>query len=475
MYRVIVVDDEIWSVIGLTRILREDAGRFELVYETTDSLDALEKICEMKPDVVFTDVRMPEMSGLELMHVAQQRGVKSQFVVISGFAEFTYVQQALHEGAIDYHLKPFDRNTANAMLDRLYEKLESKKPMNDMEFYFSLLDKKENVPDLLQSKFGHKLYKKLQVVFLQRVPGAAKMQLDLGADAQCLFLKIGPRKSVCIINSDEDKTLAVCESLHRKETDIEKAAISRVCDSVDQFEQLVKETEITILDAFVYPKDKIFRYRKPRRDVVSSLETQIGNLYLDKRMSQISKTIANLGKMFADYDMGVEDAVNFWNTVAMYSARHGVNPNLVLDYLDVFELTQRFADIGEMSTYLMEQYLGEIGDENRSVNDKFIEMLHYIDENYAEPLYLKELCNKFYINMSYCCELFQKHENMTFSQYLTHVRIQKACDLLKYHQATVSEACEQVGYKDYFYFNKVFKKRMGCTPAEYRKNVPTEI
>lgn len=474
MYRVIVVDDEVWSVIGLTKILREDSERFELVYETTDSLDALERICEKRPDVVFTDVRMPEMSGLELMRAVRERGVQTQFVVISGFAEFSYVQQALQEGALDYHLKPFNRTSVVSMLDRLYERLESKKPMSDLEFYSLLRDKKDNVPDLLKSKFGHSLYKKLQLVLLIRNAGADHIHIDAGADSQCLLLKVGPRKCICIINSDEDKSDTVLACVRAQAGNIERAAISRVSDYVDTFEQLLKEAETTIQDSFVYPNEKIFCFRTPRREVLNRLEDQIEALYAQKKMSQIGKIFMNLPMIFADNDMGVDDARFFWNRVAMYSTHRLVNTNLVLDYLDVFELTERFSTLAEMGSYLAHQYLGGQHEESKTVNDKFREMLRHIDENYAEPLYLKELCNQFYINMSYCCELFQKHANMTFSQYLTHVRINKACEMMRYHHATVAEACDRVGYKDYFYFNKVFKKTMGCTPAEYRKNALKE-
>lgn len=474
MYRAIVVDDEIWSVIGLTKILREDAERFELVYETTDSVDALEKICAKKPDVVFTDVRMPEMTGIELMRAVRARGVQTQFVVISGFAEFSYVQQALQEGALDYHLKPFDRVSVKSMLDRLYDKLESKKPVNDLEFYSLLRDKKDTVPQLLESKFGHSLYKKLQVVFLLRSPGAEKIQVDAGENAQSMVLKIGPRKCICIINSEEDKTEAIFECLKRQEEKMERAAISRVSDNTDVFEQLVKEAETSIRDSFVYPDKKIFRFRSPRKDVIFRLEDQISELYAQKKIPQIGRIFTNLSRIFADHDMGVSDAVYFWNRVAMHSIEDRTMQDQALEYLDVFELTERFADLAEMGTFLHEQHLGDTGETSKTVNEKFRELLRYIDENYAEPLYLKELCSQFYINMSYCCELFQKHENTTFSQYLTQVRIQKACEMMRYQHATVSEACERVGYKDYFYFNKVFKKKVGCTPAEYRKGALTE-
>ncbi len=275
---------------------------------------------------------------------------------------------------------------------------------------------------------------------------------------------------MCIINSKEDKTEVVCDILELISDKIEKAALSRVGDSVLLFEQLLKETEITILNSFVNQENKIFRYKKSQRNVINHLEELIVEFHSSRKFRKLSEIISNLPDTFILNDMGVEDAVYFWNRMALLSTQWNQDNTAGLEFLDIYELTERFSDMYEMYNYLNLQFVNEKMEQIDTVNSKFFEMLHYMEKNYAKELYLKELCNQFYINMSYCCVLFQKYKNMTFSQYLTDVRINKACKLLKCNGITVSEACEMVGYKDYFYFNKVFKKKTGYTPSEYRKN-----
>lgn len=475
MYRAIIVDDEIWSVIGLRKIIEEDAERFELIYETTDSIDALEQITIRRPDIVFTDIRMPEMTGIELMRSVKERGIGTEFVVISGFAEFSYIQQAMQAGAIDYQLKPFDKDTAKQMLDKVYAKLESKRKVNDFEFYSMLKDRKDNVANMLEHRFGNELYQKLQLVLVYyNNTDFKRLKLEMGEEAQGIFLKIGPRKGLYLVNSKEDKTDIVCEQVRLMEDTIEKAALSRVGDSVELFEQLLKEAEVTIYDAFVYPEQKIFTYKKKQRDVIAQMEEHLAELYKSRKSRQIGEFMSGIDEWLAKNNMGIEDVVYFWNRMALLSKKMAKENDIVFETLDMYEIMEQFADIHEMSNYLEMQYCHDKTEPTGTVNDKFFEMLRYIEENYAEALLLKDLCNQFFINMSYCCELFQKHKNMTFSQYLTDVRIKKACELLKYQRVTVSEACDMVGYKDYFYFNKVFKKKVGCTPSEYRKNELTE-
>ncbi len=471
MYQVILVDDEVWSLIGFKKIIEECTDNFEVIYETTDSVDALEKICEKRPDVVFTDVRMPEISGIELIHKVKERGINTEFVVISGFAEFSYVQQAMQEGAVDYQLKPIDKNAAIAVFDRLLSRLEKKNRNEDLELYFLLRDSRESVADLLRYKFGNDLYQKFQVVLVYYHNwDNSRRQWELGEDSQIMCLRIGPRRGLYLINSDTDKTDEIFTILKNMEQEIQSAALSHVADSADIFIQLVNEAEGANMDVFVRSENRIFQYKKPQKQITSRIEEVIDNLYGSKKYQQIEEVLADVPQLFMTNNMGAEDALNLYNRTALLLNRQNKGGEPVLETLDIFELTESFADIEELCSYLCDLFSTEKNKHTGTVNEKFYEMLHYIDRHYAEDLSLKDLCSQFYINMSYCCELFKKHSGKTFSQYLTDIRINKACDLLRYHGASVSEACDKVGYKDYFYFNRVFKKKIGCTPAEYRKN-----
>ena len=96
-------------------------------------------------------------------------------------------------------------------------------------------------------------------------------------------------------------------------------------------------------------------------------------------------------------------------------------------------------------------------------------MLAYINENYRKELYLKDLSEHFYLNFTYCCELFKKNAGMTFSKYLTALRLEKASDMLLQTADSIEDICYQCGYNDYSYFNKIFKKKYALTPYQFRK------
>ena len=123
MYRAIVIDDEKWTLMGICRTFHWEEEGFEQPFSTTDPEEGLAQILAAPPDAVFVDIRMPEMTGLELMATARQNGVASEFVIISGLQDFENARTAMKYAAFDYLLKPLDQETAQQLLHKLHRRL----------------------------------------------------------------------------------------------------------------------------------------------------------------------------------------------------------------------------------------------------------------------------------------------------------------------------------------------------------------
>lgn len=123
MSRVILIDDEYWALKGMETLFPWASYAFDIVGSFDDSVQAMDAILALKPELVMTDIRMPELSGLHLMRMARERGIRSEFVIISGYGEFEYAREALQLGAFDYMLKPIAYPEAEALLARLSQHL----------------------------------------------------------------------------------------------------------------------------------------------------------------------------------------------------------------------------------------------------------------------------------------------------------------------------------------------------------------
>ena len=106
MLNVYIADDEVWIILGLKKLLDRINVNAYVVGTANNGLTAKEEIAHFKPDVIFADIRMPGLSGLELLQAIPEVSPESKVVIISGYAEFEYAREAIHHHAFDYLLKP---------------------------------------------------------------------------------------------------------------------------------------------------------------------------------------------------------------------------------------------------------------------------------------------------------------------------------------------------------------------------------
>lgn len=118
-YKVIVVEDEERILKNIVRKINQVNAGFKVVGEAKSGKEALVFIDEAVPDVVFTDVKMPVMDGLELLEIVHDRYPYVKTVIISGYADFEYAQKAIAYGVVGYLLKPVEIEELRKLLDKL--------------------------------------------------------------------------------------------------------------------------------------------------------------------------------------------------------------------------------------------------------------------------------------------------------------------------------------------------------------------
>ena len=115
----------------------------------------------------------------------------------------------------------------------------------------------------------------------------------------------------------------------------------------------------------------------------------------------------------------------------------------------------------------------ELPDTNSRISS-FMQIIKFLNENFQKEISLQQLAEYFHMNASYISFLIKKETGLTYSQYLTNLRITQAKKLLTSSQMTLMEISESVGFHDYFYFIKKFKKITGVTPGYYQKNLSAQ-
>ncbi len=123
--RLLIVDDEPNICEGLAILSSRALGPHHTVACESDPVRALERLEEEQYDLLVTDISMPEIDGLELTRRARSRGLISHVIIVTGYEEFAYAREALRQGAVDFLLKPIDKEELSSALRRTAEILGS--------------------------------------------------------------------------------------------------------------------------------------------------------------------------------------------------------------------------------------------------------------------------------------------------------------------------------------------------------------
>lgn len=129
MYSVIIVDDEPRIRRGISHCMPWERLGFSLAGEAGNGVEALELVRAVHPDLVITDIRMPDMDGLDFIGMIQKETHPPLVIVISGYADFEYAQRAIRYGVADYILKPVEEPTLETSIQNVLKRLHSKQPV----------------------------------------------------------------------------------------------------------------------------------------------------------------------------------------------------------------------------------------------------------------------------------------------------------------------------------------------------------
>lgn len=170
--------------------------------------------------------------------------------------------------------------------------------------------------------------------------------------------------------------------------------------------------------------------------------------------------------------LGVFYIARLWNQIAILLHENlSTGSRVRIEFLDFLRLTKKFTNVDDLSRYLKIEIAEILISQKEQMvsqkyfNENFMKLLEYVDGHYDEKLNLNNLSEQFFLNMSYCSELFKKVTGLNFSDYLTKIRMERAAVLLSEGGYRTKEVAEMTGYSDSFYFSKVFKKYYSVTPS----------
>ncbi len=504
-----IADDEIDVREGIRYLIDWSALGFFICGEGKNGQETLTEILQMHPDIVLLDIRMPKLSGLEVIRQAREAGFSGKFIILSGYSDFAYAQEAMRFGVNCYLTKPIDEDELEkAILDAKAELLAKQSTQKKLVQY---RDKaRESI---------------LKDILLDRAN-------DSFLDYQDISLEANIYQVILYTNYNQDSLSNTWDfaeilrlanrnhnSLDSLHQDGQNIIILKGNHAVSRFEDLLKhysnqpqksspldslfltygrpiysveEIHISYEEAILLMRRRFFcsfnqhviGYRElPHINPKIEIDEKDDNYYAAKISGYIQS--GNHHMLLQTMEELKEDLYNqpkesfllkhylADTMIQVKSILSHTYTGLELPFLSNAEIISTIEEkyylyeILDFFTAQFETCMNTIGSPSReSVMEGILE---YIQHNYRENLKLGNIAKLFGYNSSYLGKLFTKTMNKSFNSYLDEVRIENSKRLLTEGEYKVYEISQMVGYTNVDYFHKKFKKYVGMSPAEYRK------
>lgn len=475
MFTVVLVDDEPWALMGMLKSFQwEDLG-FEVIAKTINPLEAFDIIQKYKPDAVFADIKMPELSGLELLKLCRKNGITSEFIIVSGFAEFSYAKEAIEFGTFYYMLKPVDVEEGKVVLKNLAiylgEKRAVEKKIKDITILDSIINDGNTLENIIECK-----YEFYQAVILMFESEIYIEKLCFNEEVRYILLRLTKFKYVILFNCKSDiGSYLKKENLIKDETIKINVGVSTLTNNSKELNDKIGEADLAANNKFIYKKNDIYVYNKPLDNTTLKIifKEVLNILEQDSSQSIIIKA-SKIKLIFTNNQLGLEEITFIYNNIIGHINVSEENKECLIEYLSYEEICKEYVDIDELCENickLFESYYQTKVESNgisKTTNQYFNELLSFINSNYDKELRLHNLADKFHLNPTYICDLFREKMGTTLTKYVEDVRLKISYDLLRNTEIPILQVAERVGY-EYFYFNNMFKKKFGITPYKLRK------
>lgn len=526
-FHVLIIDDEPGIAEGLKLLVERYVPECRVVGLAFDGNQGYERALALHPELVLTDIRMPEADGIAMIERLKMAGFQGRFIILSGYADFEYAKSAIRLGVEEYITKPVEEGELTDAFLRACQSIREEQEKNekveqledDLENYSRHM-KGYKLKDLLISPGarGKEIREQLgllsfplscrayccavfekeessaegdRAIFFHVLEDAAENNLDF-CDAK-MVIPLTDRKAIMLLAYNSDKNYRsflnalgrIRLSVSEKTRSCVSAGAGLLYHKPDQIQKCFEEARCALNYKVLKGSGCVISYEEIR-----DMEGSPG-IIDEKEVKELERCIDAMDdsgcrrvieKIFCKIEqekkMNLEDlqllSLNLILTgiQKMPFMQFQLNEYLGRDILSL-ESIVRFQTIEQLKNFIIntlksmnELMLKANMPEKRDVVE---EAKEYIKKNFSKEISLNDISEQFFINPYYFSQLFKKKTGETYQSYLTGLRVSRARKLLEETDLKIYEVCAMVGYSDTNHFNKVFERRVGVKPGEYKK------
>lgn len=533
MINLLIADDEIEILEGIRSVIDWEEHDIKICGEASDGKSALELIYKLSPEVILMDIRMPKLTGLQVLEEIQKNNLNTKCIILSGYDDFYYAQEAINLKAADYLLKPCQPNDILESVLRVKKAIEAEKLRETLfdkyksSFYENISILKEKLLreliyntysdyDTLQDKID--LYKinlsksnlLAAILHIDMLPESNKEfgQIDietLKIAIKEIIDKIIPysfgkeifqdNQDIVIILSHENQinwysiSNKIFEEVKKKvENEFQILATIGIGESVENINEIFKsynEAASAVDAKFFMGEGNVIFFNEISLKSLNSIsyplneDIKIINCLSTGNMDKLKEYVDDYFKTLCSDSLVSTDYIKYscfalLGSILRLSLEKTTNANTIfdnnLDWINDIKNCKTIVQLQETILNIV-CYVFNAINENKNTNYLIKNAVEYIKENYHEDINLETIARNIFITPGYLSLLFKQETGVNFLEYLHKYRIQKAKEYFHNKLLKNYEVSRMVGYTNEKYFSQMFKRYTGLTPTQYKESI----
>ncbi len=519
MYRVLIVDDETIERKGLEKIINDNFSPI-LIEEADNGRTAILKAEEFRPDIVFLDIKMPGINGVEAAKEIKKMNRNTHIFMVTAFDTFEYARQVIKYGVREYILKPYSREEIIDPLKKVLHEIEQEKEKRTEEITLrdnyrralsivqsrvitSMLMNASNTHNMIELELEETFNKEsfVMVFEFKKKNGTCDHQelREFISFIQSGLNRYFPNHFVGEENMGRIPILIQTDDKYNDQKNIKERAlicgkqiisnivltfpdfqlsigIGRLYDEVEKFVQSYHES-LYALSTIKHP----FRCHFYNQ-LTSEKEDVHGKTYpynLEKKLIEVvtSGLVDDVPIQYKDYmdalvtycinEKEVEEKVTeFLVLLSRQIIDSGISISINRNFLENNSPFKLQDELVTIANHIYSMYYSQS-------KDILVIAKEYISDHFDKAITLEEVAEIVKLSPQYFSKTFKERAGCSFIDYLTELRVERAKELIRSNQKSVKEVCYHVGYKDPNYFSRVFKKYTGISPRDYKNSFST--
>lgn len=489
--KVVIADDEEIILKWMKKNIEVLFPKCQVVAACANGNQALKCCREWMPDLLFTDIRMPVMDGMELVSQLKKEGITPYTVVLSAYDDFSYAREAMKLGVKDFLLKSeITKEELCSCIQKAENNLKNEenwkkeRKQEEMKTFFMEMVKEDhwNTPERLldwEHLWGKAEYTVIllknesEQVNLERVEQIMEFFFQ-EKDRKIIFMPQNEKEAIILAETAENEVSKLVSEMRQTLASFGNAEIFLCAGGIGRdgsdLEKIYKGAEKIAERLEFYGQTGMNK----------SKYEQYENLFKEEQARweeyQYAQALENLYEIFDRFRREMPDVMLvrrfaldlllkiYWNYLDEAQRKKFSIDELILitHCKNINVLEQKVVDYAK-------RFILELQCSHPAYSESVCKVLEYIEKNYRENISLEELANHVHMNKSYLSHLFKKETQKNIYSYLLDFRMEKAKKLLAETKQSIYQIGCLVGIPDSAYFSKVFKKHTGMTPLEFRK------